>query len=358
MINAVREVDIVRHAGFAPGAFPARWHDAAYALHCCAWTHPWEGRLSRDRFMAELDSGHVDVLYAGNGNGAGGELSVAPGASSASRFTRDASRTLAGKLPVAPGELLAYVKWKATEKFHLSRDRLSDPGLPSLPGAPPAGYVCAYEITASADRSWRGLGRRLLTEAMKRWERDHGEAVFCTYSPKRKLTAVIRRLAESEQYDRPALEAFAHRAGAAASRHIDDWVARLGQPLESFIRREIVPVSDERITQHLAALSGRFGKEVIDGVVAAIGLAYNFVLCARSGEPACGPAAFHRALGAEHWRQYPASATNCADALGLVDHWRYSHDPARREKCAKLFKTQRTAHAQRNASTDQLLVLA
>jgi hypothetical protein len=327
MINAVREVDIVRHAGFAPGGFPARWHDAAYALHCHAWTHPWEGRLSRDRFMAELDSDHVDVLYEDSGNGAGGEL-------------------------------LAYVKWKATEKFHPSRDRLSDPGLPSLPSAPPAGYVCAYEITASADRSWRGLGRRLLTEAMKRWERDHGEAVFCTYSPKRKLTTVIRRLAESEQYDRPALEAFAHRAGAAASRHIDDWVARLGQPLESFIRREIVPVSDERITQHLATLSGRFGKEVIDGVVAAIGLAYNFVLCARSGEPACGPAAFHRALGAEHWRQYPASATNCADALGLVDHWRYSHDPARREKCAKLFKTQRTAHAQRNASTDQLLVLA
>ena len=87
-------------------------------------------------------------------------------------------------------------------------------------------------------------------------------------------------------------------------------------------------------------------------------IAYNFVLRARTGQPACGPAAFHRALGAEHWRQYPASATNCADALALVDHWRYSHDPTRRETCAKLFKEQRTTRAQQTAEPDQLIVLA
>ena len=110
--------------------------------------------------------------------------------------------------------------------------------------------------------------------------------------------------------------------------------------------------------EHLTALSERYGRDVIDGVVAAIGIAYNFVLRARSGQPACGPAAFHRALGAEHWRQYPASAMNCADALGLVDHWRYSRDAARREQCARLFKEQRVARAQQSASPDQLVVLA
>lgn len=329
MVNAVTEVEVVRHAGYAPGEFPTAWHDAAYELHCRAWPSPWEGRLSRDRFTAELDSDHLDVLYAPDGkDGRNGD------------------------------QLLAYVKWKATDKFHLSRDRLSDAALPSLPSAPPAAYVCAYEITATADRSWRGLGRRLLTETIKRWERTHREAVFCTYSPKRELTAALRQLAETQQYGRPALEAFAHRAGAAASRHIEEWVARLGQPLHAFIHREVVPVPDDRIMLHLAALSERYGQDLIDGVVAAIGIAYNFVLRARSGQPACGPAAFHRALGAEHWRQYPASATNCADALGLVDHWRYSHDPARREKCARLFSEQRTSRARREADADQLIVLA
>ncbi|MFQ5807229.1 MAG: hypothetical protein ACE5I3_12340 [Phycisphaerae bacterium] len=329
MANAVTEVEAVRHVGYAPGEFPARRHDAAHKLHCRAWPTAWEGQLSRDRFIAELDSDHVDVLCAPDGcrNGNGGEL-------------------------------LAYVKWKATEKFYLSRDQLSDAALLSLPAAPPAGYVCAYEITATADRSWRGLGRRLLTEALKRWAQTHAAAVFCTYSPKRGLTAALRRLAESEQDGQPALEAFAHRAGAAASRHIAGWITRLGRPLESFIRREIVPVSDERIMQHLEALSEQHGQDVIDGVVAAIGIAYNFVLRARSGQPACGPAAFHRALGAEHWRQYPASARNCADALGLVDHWRYSHDPARREKCAELFKEQCAGRARQAADPDQLLVLA
>lgn len=109
---------------------------------------------------------------------------------------------------------------------------------------------------------------------------------------------------------------------------------------------------------HLAALSKHCGRDVIDGVVAAIGIAYNFVLYARTGQLVCGPAAFHRALGAEHWRQYPASAANCADALALVDHWRYSRDPARREKCARLFKEQRTRQAQQSAGEDQLIVLA
>lgn len=327
MVNAATESDVVRHAGYGPGEFAEQWREPAYELHCRAWASRWEGQLSRERFMAELDSDHADVLYDADGNG-------------------------------KEGALLAYVKWKATETFHSSRDQLSDPTQPSLPAAPPAGYVCAYEITATPDAAWRGLGRRLLTEAIKRWERDHAGAVFCTYSPKRKLTATLRRLAETEQYDRPALEAFAHRAGAAAARHIEDWVARLERPLETFIRREIVPVSDERIMEHLAELGERYGREVIDGVVAAMGIAYNFVLRASSGLPACGPAAFHRALGAEHWRQYPASATNCADALGLVDHWRYSHDPARREKCARLFNEHRTARARRAAPPHQLIVLA
>ena len=327
MVDAVTEVDVVRHAGYGPGEFPAPWCEAAYELHSAAWPTPWEGQLSRDRFIAELHSDHVDVLYEGNGRGGGGTL-------------------------------LAYVKWKATEKFHPSRDRLSDPADPSLPAAPPAGYVCAYEITATPSGAWRGLGRRLLTEAMQRWECSHGQAVFCTYSPKRKLTATLRRLAQSEQYGRPALEAFAHRAGAAASGRVEEWVTRLGQPLDAFIRDRIIPIADERISEHLAALGGHYGKDVIDGVVAAVGLAYNFVLRASSGLPACGPAAFHRALGAEHWRQYSASAMNCADALGLVDHWRYSHDPARRDKCARLFKEQRTARAQRGAAPDQLIVLA
>ena len=328
MVNAVTDVDAVRHAGYAPDEFPARWHDTAYDLHCRAWPTAWQGQLSRERFVAELNSDHVDVLHAPNGNGNGN------------------------------GELLAYVKWKGTDKFHLSRDRLSDTALPSLPSAPPAGYVCAYEITATPDASYRGLGRRLLTETINRWEHTHPKAVFCTYSPKRGLTTALRRLTESEQYGRPALEAFAHRAGAAASRHIDDWVTRLGQPLEAFIRREVIPIPDQRIMQHLAGLAERYGRDVIDGVVAAIGLAYNFVLRARSGQPACGPAAFHRALGAEHWRQYPASALNCADALGLVDHWRYSHDPARRETCARLFKERQTRSAERDADPRRLIVLA
>ena len=279
--------------------------------------------------MAELDADHVDVLRSPNG---------------------DKSRN--------GGDLLAYVKWKATRVFYVSRDELSDNTLPSLPAAPPAGYVCAYEITATSDGGYRGLGRRLLTEAIKGWEQTHSEAVFCTYSPKRGLTAALRRLAGSQQDGRPALEAFAHRASAAASRHIDEWVARLSRPLEAFIRSEIVPTPDDKITDHLSALGERFGEDVIDGVIAAIGIAYNFVLRARSGQPTCGPAAFHRALGAEHWRQYPASATNCADALGLVDHWRYSHDPDRRETCARLFKEQRGTRAQQTADPDQLIVLA
>ncbi len=329
MVNAVTDINAVRHAGYVPDEFPARWYDRAYELHCRAWPTAWEGQLSRERFVAELNSDHVDVLYtpddSGNGNG---------------------------------DQLLAYVKWKATEKFHLSRDQLSDNTLTSLPSAPLAGYVCAYEITATADRSWRGLGRRLLTETIEHWERTHSQAVFCTYSPKRGLTAALRQLAEIEQDGRPAIEAFAHRAGSAASRHIEEWIARLDQSLEAFVRREIIPVPDERIIQHLAELGDRYGRDLVEGVVAAIGIAYNFVLRARSGQPVCGPAAFHRALGAEHWRQYPASATNCADALGLVDHWRYSHDPARRKTCATLFKEQRTSRARQSADPDQLVVLA
>lgn len=326
MVNAVTEIDVVCHAGFAPGEFPTYWHDAAYDLHCHAWATSWEGQVSRERFIAELDSDHVDVLHEAGGNG-------------------------------KRGKLLAYVKWKATEKFHLSRDNLSDPSLPSLLSAPPAGYVCAYEITATPDRSWRGLGRRLLTEAIRQWERDHNQAVFCTYSPKRGLTTALRRLAEAEQRGQGVLEAFARRAGASAARHIDDWGANLNQPLDTFIRREIVPVPDEQVMQHLHDLTGRYGHDVIDGVIAAIGMAYNFVVRADSGLPVCGPAAFHRALGAEHWRQYPKSALNCADALGLVDHWRYSHDPARREACAKRFKEQRAACAQQDDKPDRLLVL-
>lgn len=108
----------------------------------------------------------------------------------------------------------------------------------------------------------------------------------------------------------------------------------------------------------LSVLSECYGHDVIDGVVAAIGIAYNFVLRASSGLPACGPAAFHRALGAEHWRQYPASAMNCADALGLVDHWRYSHDPSRREKCARMFRELCAARAQPDTAPHQLIVLA
>ncbi|HUU84035.1 MAG TPA: hypothetical protein VM243_11080 [Phycisphaerae bacterium] len=328
MVNAVTEVDLVHHAGFDPGEFPAHWRDVAYELHCRGWPTLWEGQVTRDRFMAEFDADHADVLYEPDGNGANG------------------------------GALLAYVKWKATEQFYLSRDELSDPAHPSLSSAPPAGYVCAYEITATPARAWRGLGRRLLAETMQRWEGDFAEAVLCTYSPKRKLTTILRALAQAQQYGRSALEAFAHRTGAAAARHVDEWVARLEQPIESFIRQELLPVSDERMMDHLAELRDRYGRDVIDGVVAAVGIAYNFVMRASSGLPACGPAAFHRALGAEHWRQYPASASNCADALGLVDHWRYSHDPARREKCARLFKQQRTAHAQQGAKANDLLVLA
>jgi len=317
----------VHHAGYAPGQFPARWYDAAYELHRQAWPTPWEGQLDRDRFIAEIKSDHVDVLF---------------------NVDRE----------IDAGTPLAYVKWKATDKFHLNRDELSDPALLSLPSAPPAGYVCAYEITATPDRSWRGLGRRLLTEALERWDRTYAEAIFCTYSPKRGLTAALRRLVETEQFGRPALEAFAHRAGAAAARHIDDWVDRLGRSLEEFIRREIVPVPDDRIMTHLAKLGDRYGQDVIDGVVAAIGIAYNFVLRARTGQPVCGPAAFHRALGAEHWRQYPGSSKGCSDALGLVDHWRYSHDPARRDKCARLFKDYRTARANPLADPNELIVLA
>lgn len=200
MLDAFGKVDVVRHAGYAPGEFPAQWCDAAYELHRRAWPTPWEGQLDRDRFIAELDSNHVDALYETSGS------------------DKDEA-------------LLAYLKWKATEKFHLSRDQLSDPVEPSLPSAPPAAYVCAYEITATPDWSWRGLGRRLLTEAMNRWERTHREAVFCTYSPKRNLTTMLRRLADSEQDGRPALEAFAHRTApprrATAKNGLPAWASRL-----------------------------------------------------------------------------------------------------------------------------------
>jgi hypothetical protein len=126
--------------------------------------------------------------------------------------------------------------------------------------------------------------------------------------------------------------------------------------LYEFIRREIVPQPDERIMEHLETLKRRYGEDVIQGVVGAIGIAYNFVLRAASGQPMCGPAAFHRALGAEHWRQYPFSATGCADALGLVDHWRYSNDPQRRALCAATFRNQRQRQAQRGAGPQELLV--
>lgn len=327
MLGQQGKVDTVRHAAYGPGQFPARWHNAAYELHCAAWPAPWYGQLDRDRFIGELQSNHTDVLN----DGAGGNKD---------------------------GTLLGYLKWNATQTFYLSRDELSDPSRPSLAAASPAAYVCAYEITTAPAHAWQGLGRHLFSAAIQRWEREFDHAVFCTYSPKRNLTTVLRQLAHSEQYGRPALEAFAHRAGAAASRHIDVWVDRLGEPLEAFIRRRIVPVPDYRLIDHLNEMREHHGHDVIDGVIAAIGIAYNFVLRASSGLPACGPAAFHRALGAEHWRQYPASAVNCADALGLVDHWRYSHDPARREKCARMFKDQRTARARPGAPPDQLLVLA
>jgi hypothetical protein len=327
MLDAYGQVEAACHASYAPGTFPARWHHAAYKLHARAWPTPWEGQLKRERFIAELSADHIDALYRTD--------------------TKDGTDAL-----------LAYVKWKATDRFYVSRDALSDPAHRSQSAAPPAGYVCAYEITATPDRGWRGLGRRLLTEALQHWEQDFGDAVFCTYSPKRGLTAALRNLAEARQEGRPALEAFAHRASAAAARHLDRWLERLGEPLESFIRREIVPTPDERMMQHLNELGERHGRDVIDGVVAAIGIAYNFVLRARSGYPACGPAAFHRALGAEHWRQYPGSATDCADALGLVDHWRYSHDAARRRTCARRFKDHCAASADPTAAPDNLIVLA
>ena len=331
MVNAVTDRDVVWHAGFDPGEFPPRWHEAAYHLHCQAWATPWEGQRDRDRFIAELSEDHTDVLFeaghGGNGNGNGGRL-------------------------------LAYVKWKATNHFRLSRDQLSDPTQLSLPSAPPAGYVCAYEITATEDHEYRGLGRRLLGEALAGWERNYPTAVHCTYSPKRGLTRTLRRLAETEQQGRPALEAFAHRAAAIAARHIDEWVACLEQPLEAFIRNELIRVPDEGMMDHLAALGAKYGEGLISGVVAAMGLAYHFVLRARSGVPACGPAAFHRSLGAEHWRQYAGSATNCADALGLVDHWQYSHDPQRREKCARLFKQSCSNRARPDADREELIALA
>jgi hypothetical protein len=327
MIDAVTATELVHHEGHAPGEFPRSWHDAAYDLHRRAWAEPWEGLLERDRFMAELDADHVDVLYEPDGRG-------------------------------GRGALLAYIKWKATADFHLSRDELSDPACASLPSAPPARYVCAYEITATSDRAWHGLGRRLLGETVKHWERTHPQAVFCTYSPKRKLTHTLRQLAVTQQFGRCALDLFAHRAGAAAARHIDEWTDRLEQPLASFIRTEIIPVPDRHIMAHLADLGQRYGDGVINGIVAAMGIAYLFVLRASSGLPACGPTAFHRLLGAEHWRQYPHSAMNCADALGLVDHWRYSNDGQRREFCARLFKGQRAARAQQAAGAHDLLVLA
>ena len=335
MVNAVTDRDVVWHASFAPGEFPPRWHDAAYRLHCQAWPTPWEGQRDRDRFLAELSEDHTDVLFEASGNGNGNGHHKGKG-----------------------GTLLAYVKWKATRRFRLSRDQLSDPAQLSLLSASSAGFVCAYEITATQDRAYCGLGRRLLGEALAGWERNYKSAVHCTYSPKRGLTQILRRLAETQQQGRPALEAFAHRAAAVAARHVDEWVARLNQPLEVFIRNELISVPDEQMMAHLVTLNARYGEDVIAGVVAAMGLAYNFVLRVRSGQPACGPAAFHRALGAEHWRQYAGSATNCADALGLVDHWQYSHDPNRREKCARLFKQSCTARARPDANRDELIALA
>lgn len=327
MLDASTRTAAVHHAAFVPGEFPPEWYDTAHAFHRRAWPRSCEGQLDRDRFIAELNADHIDVLCEND----------------AEHGTR---------------KLLAYLKWKATDRFYLSRDRLSDPSLESLPPVSSARFVCAYEITATTEGPWRGLGRQLLSGAIGQWERTYSHSVYCTYSPKRGLTSTLRRLAETKQDGRSALECFAERASAAAVRRVREWIKRLGQPLDTFIRCEIVPIPDELIMAHLSALGERYGEEVIEGVVAAMGIAYNDVLHASSGLPVCGPTAFHRALGAEHWRQYPASAVNCADALGLVDHWRYSHDPARREKCSKMFKEYRAARVQPGASPDQLIVLA
>jgi hypothetical protein len=326
MIDAVRQSDIVRHKRFSPGGFLASWHNAAYELHCSAWPAPWEGQLVLARFIAEMQSDHVDVLY---------------------------------QLDDQTGQerLLAYVKWKATSKFYTSRDRLSDPAGISLSAASTVRYVCAYEITATNDPVYRRLGSRLLGEAIDHWAKTYRKAVFCTYSPKRKLTAVLRRLAASRQDDRSLLQVFADRVRSVASRRIYRWTARLNEPLESFLQREIVSIPDEKIIEHLTLLKERLGGDLIDGLVAAIGVAVNFVYRARSGLLACAPAAFHRTVGAEHWRQYPFSAMNCADALGLVDHWRYSADPTRREECAELYRCQRAARIQKTADSEDLIVL-
>ncbi len=327
MINAVTDLESVHHVTCPPGDFPGYWLDTAHELHRRAWSSRCSGQLDRERFGAELAGVQIDALFDPTSEG-------------------------------REGRLLAYVKWKATDRFFTSRDELSSPELISLAETPPARYVCAYEITATTDASYRGLGRRLLGEALNGWGRTHAEAVFCTYSPKRNLTTVLRRLAQTEQYGRPALEALAHRAGAVASRRIGGWIERLGRPLEAFILREIVPTPDEKIMQHLASLREEYGEDVVDGAIASVGIAYNFVIHARNGRPACGPAAFHRSLGAEHWRQYAVSATNCADALGLVDHWRYSHDPKRRATCASIYRERCDASAQADAAPDELLVLA
>ena len=115
MIDAVTATELVHHAGHAPGEFPRHWLDAAYDLHRRAWARPWEGRLERDRFVAELDADHVEVLYEPDG-------------------------------PGGRGALLAYIKWKATADFHLSRDELSDPASESLPSA----FFATMKIAASS----------------------------------------------------------------------------------------------------------------------------------------------------------------------------------------------------------------
>jgi hypothetical protein len=327
MIDAIRQYNLVRHKRFSPGGFSASWHDAAYQLHCNAWPSPWEGQLTLDRFIAEMKSDHVDTLYQTDGR-------------------------------TGEERLLAYVKWKTTSKFYTSRDQLSDPAQVSLSAASTVRYVCAYEITATNDPVYRRLGTRLLGEAIDHWTRTYRKAVFCTYSPKRKLTAVLRRLAACRQDDRSLLQVFADRVRSVASRRIYQWTARLDESLESFLQREIVSIPDEHIMGHLISLKDRFGGDLIDGLVAAIGVAVNFVYRAKTGRLACAPAAFHRTLGAEHWRQYPFSAMNCADALGLVDHWRYSADPTRREECAELFRCQRAARIQRTAGAEDLIVLS
>lgn len=74
MLDAATEVDLVGHVCYAPGEFPARWHGAAYELHCHAWPTPWQGQLSRDRFIAELNSDYVDALCERHGNGQDGAL--------------------------------------------------------------------------------------------------------------------------------------------------------------------------------------------------------------------------------------------------------------------------------------------